>query len=157
VINAPEGVWIPRDDRGVGGELHVGDAARASPRALERAGADPGDADRPARAPRDFLGVAAEHVPRAATHGTEAQQADLQRFHRGTVDRRRRSERLPRAAARFTRSERVSPVTETEFLKQAIFAEHLLDAADRLPRTRLVLDQREAHVAVAEFAETDAG
>src|SRR5260221_8566813 len=41
-------------------------------------------------------------------------------------------------------------------LAKAVVAEHLLDAADRLARARLVLDHREAHVPVAVLAEADA-
>src|SRR5438045_5228081 len=40
---------------------------------------------------------------------------------------------------------------------ETVFAEHLLDAANRLTRARLVLDHCEAHMIVAVFAEADAG
>src|SRR5206468_9356582 len=39
--------------------------------------------------------------------------------------------------------------------QQPIPAKHLLDPPYRLPRSRLVLDHREAHVAIAELAEAD--
>src|SRR5437868_6711591 len=39
----------------------------------------------------------------------------------------------------------------------AIAAKHRLDAAHRLANPRFVLDQREAHILVAEVAEADAG
>jgi len=46
-------VGLARDVMRIVGELHAGDAARSGARAVERAGADPGDADRPPRAPHE--------------------------------------------------------------------------------------------------------
>src|ERR1019366_9753135 len=44
-----------------------------------------------------------------------------------------------------------------EFASQrAILPEHVFDAPRRLPRARLVFDQRDAHVVVAIVAEADA-
>ena len=49
-----------------------------------------------------------------------------------------------------------SPINYLHLPHQHRLGEHLLDAAQRLPRPLFVLNQREAHVAVAVFAEADA-
>src|SRR5215468_8844058 len=52
---------------------------------------------------------------------------------------------------------RVDRSRSTRRGQQAVLAEHLLDAADRLARPVLVLDQCEAHMRVAVVAEPDPG
>src|SRR5215472_2738684 len=104
----------------------AGDIARASQRRI----GDPRDSDRTPRTPRDLLLVPAQHGPGAEPHGADAEESHLQRLeccvrHRGFAS------------------------------LQLVFAEHLLDAANCLPRSVLVFYHREPHVAVAELAEAD--
>ncbi len=53
-------------------QLHIPGAGQGKPCTFERARRDPIDADRPPRAPRDFLRVAIEHVPGAASDRAHA-------------------------------------------------------------------------------------
>ena len=76
-------IGMAHDDGGIVGEIDTIDAARAVSRAIERARGDPGDADRPSRAARDLLFVAAEHVEHTLADGAEADQPHLQRLHCG--------------------------------------------------------------------------
>ena len=63
--------------------------------------------------------------------------------------------RRRRAAPASATAPRAS-VTATTFNADAVLAEHLLDAAHRLARAALVLDERDADVVVAVVAEADA-
>src|SRR5439155_13281518 len=56
--------------------------------AVERARCDPGDADGSPGAPCDLLLVAKKHVEHALADGAEAEQSDLQCFHRSTPSSR---------------------------------------------------------------------
>ena len=74
-------VRMRKDERRVIGQVDAGDAARQLAGAGQRLFRDPRDADRPTRAARDFLFVAAEHGPGAEPDRAEPEEADLQRFH----------------------------------------------------------------------------
>jgi hypothetical protein len=72
-----------RDDgRKVGRQLHVPGSAQGVARTLERPRRNAADADRSPRTARDFLCIAAEHVPRAAPDRAHSEQADPHRLHR---------------------------------------------------------------------------
>src|SRR5215471_20802549 len=52
---------------------------------------------------------------------------------------------------------RATPPAAVSSSYLSVLAEHLLDPADRLPRSSFILDHREADILVAELAEADSG
>src|SRR3982751_564584 len=69
---------------------------------------------------------------------------------------RRRTSHVPRPTVPNPSRPTCSGFIAQLSFQQSVVAEHLLDAPDRLPRARLVLDHGEAHMAIAELAEADA-
>ena len=88
---------VSHDLVGIGGDGDIGPQQRAGLRDITHR--NPGDLDATAGAALDFLGVAGQHLPRAAAHHAKAQQTNLDRFHHSNPSLRNIS-LMPRTAWR---------------------------------------------------------